>query len=137
MATAKELLEEGKLHDAIQALNGEVKRNPTDIQRRGFLAELLCVTGKLDRADAQLEVIVQQDEKAAVGVALLRQLIRAETARRDFFSSGRLPEFLERVRVLNLRVLDVTIDLLLERHHDDVGITVLRRDGDVQIVAIK
>ena len=53
------------------------------------------------------------------------------------FSRGRLPEFLERVRVLNLRVLDVTVDLLLERHHDDVGITVLRRDGDVQIVAIK
>jgi glycogen debranching enzyme len=53
------------------------------------------------------------------------------------FSRGRLPEFLERVRVLNLRVLDVTIDLLLERHHDDVGITVLRRGGDVQVVAIK
>jgi glycogen debranching enzyme len=53
------------------------------------------------------------------------------------FSRGRLPEFLERVRVLNLRVLDVTIDLLLERHHDDLGITVLRREGDVQIVSIK
>jgi hypothetical protein len=59
------------------------------------------------------------------------------TERTVRFSGGRLPEFLETVRVLNLRVLDVTIDLLLERHHDDVGITVLRRDGDVQIVAIK
>jgi glycogen debranching enzyme len=53
------------------------------------------------------------------------------------FSRGRLPEFLERVRIHNLRVLDVTIDLLLERHHDDVGITVLRREGDVKIVSIK
>jgi glycogen debranching enzyme len=53
------------------------------------------------------------------------------------FSRGRLPEFLEEVRVLNLRVQDVTIDLRLERHHDDVAITVLRREGDVQVVAIK
>ncbi len=53
------------------------------------------------------------------------------------FSGACLPPFLERVRILNLRVLDVTIDLLLERHHADVGITVLRRDGDVQIVSVR
>ena len=53
------------------------------------------------------------------------------------FSQARLPEFLEQVRIQNLRVLDVTVDLQLERHKDDVGIKVLRRDGDVQIVAIK
>jgi type VI secretion system protein ImpE len=95
MSKANELLEAGKLRDAIQAMNDEVKRNPTDVQRRSFLAELLCVVGRLDRADAQLEVIVQQDTKAALGVALMRQLIRAETARHDFYSSGRLPEFLD------------------------------------------
>ena len=95
MATAKELLEEGKLSEAIQAMNDEVKRNPTDIQRRGLLAEMLCVSGRLERADAQLEVILQQDSKAALGVALMRQMIRAETARRDFYSAGRLPEFVD------------------------------------------
>jgi len=95
MPNAKELLEAGKLSDAIQAMNEEVKRNPTDMQRRGFLVELLCASGRLERADAQLEVIVQQDAKAALSVALMRQLIRAETARRDFYTAGRLPEFLE------------------------------------------
>ena len=95
MATAKELLDEGKLSEAIQAMTDEVKRNPTDIQRRGLLAEMLCVTGKLDRADAQLEVVLQQDSKAALGVALMRQMIRADTARRDFYSAGRLPEFVD------------------------------------------
>ncbi len=95
MANAKELLEEGKLNEAIQAMNDEVKRNPTDIQRRSLLAEILCVSGRLDRADAQLEVILQQDSKAALGVALMRQMIRAETARRDFYSAGRLPEFVD------------------------------------------
>jgi type VI secretion system protein ImpE len=95
MLSAKELLESGQLREAIQAMNEEVKRNPTDVQRRGFLAELLCASGRLERADAQLEVIVQQDPKAAVSVALLRQLIRADTARHDFYASGRLPEFLD------------------------------------------
>jgi type VI secretion system protein ImpE len=95
MATAKELLEEGKLSEAIQAMNDEVKKNPTDIQRRSLLAEMLCVSGRLERADAQLEVILQQDSKAALGVALMRQMIRAETARRDFYSAGRLPEFVD------------------------------------------
>jgi type VI secretion system protein ImpE len=56
---------------------------------------MLCASGRLDRADAQLEVILQQDAKAALGVALLRQMIRAETARRDFYSAGRLPEFVD------------------------------------------
>jgi type VI secretion system protein ImpE len=95
MTNAKELLDAGKLNDAITAMTDEVKKNPTDLQRRGFLAELLCAGGRLDRADAQLEVIVQQDSKAALTVALMRQLIRAETARRDFHASGRLPEFLD------------------------------------------
>src|SRR5262249_6149522 len=95
MATPKELLEEGKLSQAIQAMNDEVKRNPTDIQRRSLLAEMLCASGRMERADAQLEVILQQDANAALGVALMRQMIRAETARRDFFSAGRLPEFID------------------------------------------
>jgi type VI secretion system protein ImpE len=95
MLSAKELLETGQLREAIQAMTDEVKRNPTDIQRRGFLAELLCVGGKLERADAQLDVIAQQDPKAALGVALMRQLIRADTARHDFYASGRPPEFLD------------------------------------------
>jgi glycogen debranching enzyme len=48
-----------------------------------------------------------------------------------------LPDFLRWVRITNLRVGDATVDLHLERHDLDVGIQVLRRTGDVQIVAIK
>jgi len=115
MQTPKELLEAGKLHEAIQAMNDEVKRNPTDVHRRGFLAELLCASGKFERADAQLEVILQQDPKAAVTVALLRQLIRAETARRDFFASGRLPEFLDTPPAHVQRYVEASIHLREKR----------------------
>lgn len=57
--------------------------------------------------------------------------------RQILFDHGLLPDFLPWVRILNLRVGDATIDLLLERHEFDVGIRVLRRSGDVQVVAVK
>jgi type VI secretion system protein ImpE len=93
--TAKELFEAGRLDDAIKALNDVVKTNPRAIDPRGFLAELLCFNGNVDRADLQLDIIAEQDPKLAMGVALFRQLIRGEQARRQFFSDGRAPELLD------------------------------------------
>ena len=92
---AKELYQAGDLTGAIAAAAEEVKRRPTDPSPRGFLAELLCFAGELERADTHLDVLVQQDIELAVGIAVFRQLIRAEQARRQFFSDGRLPEFLQ------------------------------------------
>jgi glycogen debranching enzyme len=53
------------------------------------------------------------------------------------FTRPKLPAFLEEVRLRNLCVGPHTLDLLLERHADDVSITVLRRDGDIEIISIK
>ena len=53
------------------------------------------------------------------------------------FTRAKLPAFLDEVRINRMRVGRVSLDLLLERHEHDVGITVLRRTGDVQIVAVK
>ncbi len=92
MPNAREHFEAGRLAEAITVMNEEVKGNPRDADRRGFLAELLCLAGNLERADLQLDAIGQQDPKLALGVSLSRQLIRGEQARRQFFSDGRLPE---------------------------------------------
>jgi glycogen debranching enzyme len=48
-----------------------------------------------------------------------------------------LPEFLKEVRIRNLRVGDSSVDLLLTRHSRDVSVNVLRRDGPVEVVAVK
>jgi glycogen debranching enzyme len=53
------------------------------------------------------------------------------------FTRPRLPSFLEEVSIKNLRVGDATVDLHLERHTDDAGINVVRRTGEVEIVAVK
>lgn len=83
----------GRLDQAIEAALHDVKQHPTELPRRSFLCELLCYTADLERADKQLDVLSTQDPELAVGVALFRQLIRAEQARRQFFAEGRLPEF--------------------------------------------
>jgi len=87
------LLHEAQLDEAIAAMNGEVKKDATSIDKRAMLAELLCFAGNLERADVILNAISDIDPGAAVGVAMFRQLIRAEQARQQFYTEGRLPEF--------------------------------------------
>jgi glycogen debranching enzyme len=59
------------------------------------------------------------------------------TRRRLTFCRPRLPERLERLQLTNLVVADARIDLLLERHAHDVAISMMRRDGEIEIVTIK
>jgi type VI secretion system protein ImpE len=92
--TARELYQAGKLSEAIQAALDEVRTHPTDVPRRYFLSELLCFAGDLARADKQLEVICQQSTEAAMRVNLFRHVVHAELARQEFYSVGRVPEFL-------------------------------------------
>jgi glycogen debranching enzyme len=48
-----------------------------------------------------------------------------------------LPSFLEELRIHNLQVAGGSVDLLVLRHDQDVGVNVLRREGNVQILVIK
>jgi glycogen debranching enzyme len=48
-----------------------------------------------------------------------------------------LPVFLEHIEIKNLRIGDATVDLSLERHAQDVGINILRREGRVEVVVTK
>ncbi len=91
---ARQLYRAGRLNEAIDAMNGEVRKKPADIVARGFLAELLAIVGNFDRADAQLEIVTNQSPEAGVGVSLIRQLLRAAKSRQEFFSEGRVPEVL-------------------------------------------
>lgn len=93
--TAVELYQAGQLNEAITAQTAAVKAKPADPALRSFLAELLCFNGDLERADKQLDAAGGLDPTIAVGAQQFRQLIRAETARQQFYSSGRVPEFLD------------------------------------------
>lgn len=109
--TAAELFRSGQLQTAITAATAEVRQQPTNTAARGLLCELLCFARELERADAQLDALSYQDPALSVGVALFRQLIRAEQARQDFFASGRLPDFLEQPTPMLRTVLEASIYL--------------------------
>ncbi len=92
---AREYYQAGQLDEAIAAMKAEVKQHPTDTARRGFLCELLCFAGDLERADQQLDLVGGQDPQVQMGIGLFRHLIRAEQARQQFYAEGRVPEFLD------------------------------------------
>ena len=71
-----------------------MKAAPTDLGQRVLLAELLLFSGNLERADVILDAASQIDPSALLVVAEFRQLLRAETARRQLYRDGRVPEFL-------------------------------------------
>jgi glycogen debranching enzyme len=53
------------------------------------------------------------------------------------FSQPALPEFLSEVHIHNLRIGQATADLLLRRVGRDVGINVLRREGQIEVMSMK
>lgn len=53
------------------------------------------------------------------------------------FNHPTLPAYLEEVTIRNLRTGDATIDITFHRHPDDIGISILRRTGDVEVVVVK
>jgi hypothetical protein len=53
------------------------------------------------------------------------------------FRHARLPAFLDQLRIEGLRVGEARLDLALQRQPQGVGITVLEREGAVEILSLK
>src|SRR6266404_3884129 len=68
--------------------------------------------------------------------AMLGLSIRA-TERSVRFHHILLPESLQWIEIKNLQVGESTIDLAFHRFHGDVAVNVLRKEGDIEVVAIK
>lgn len=82
---ATELFRAGKLTEAVQALNVELRDHPTDAKRRTFLFELLCFAGDYDRAEKHLHVLSEGGPSTEMGALLYRGVLAAERARQETF----------------------------------------------------
>ena len=106
------------------------------------LPELICGFHQRDAEFPTLYPVACAPQAWAAGAvylmlgACLGMSITADT-RRLHLSRAVLPEQVEWLRVNNLTIGDASVDLLLTQHPQDVGITVLRREGEVEIVAVK
>ena len=106
------------------------------------LPELLCGFPRRSGEGPTLYPVACSPQTwSSVAVFLLLQSclgLRIEAIRsRLSFSQPVLPPFLEHIEMKNLRIGDATVDLLLERHPKDVGINILRQQGQVEVVVTK
>lgn len=60
----------------------------------------------------------------------------SSTAPHIRFEHPRLPDYLNEMEIRNLRVCGGTVDLLLRRHREQVGVNVLRKEGDLRIAVM-
>ena len=128
MAEASRLL--GALFDLSHAV---------DVYR---LPELICGFHRRENGFPTLYPVACAPQAWAAGAVFL--VLQASLGmqidavrRRLSFTCAVLPERIEWLRILNLRISEASVDLLLTRHAHDVGITVLRREGQLEVMAVK
>ena len=112
-----DLLAGGRLADAVAQASARVRTAPSDHAARTLLAELLCLQGEFDRAEAQLAVVAQQTVDRPVAIARLRHLIRAAVAREAWFAEGAVPSLAEAPTPLQR----IAIELAVATREGDAG----------------
>ena len=90
--SVQSLIQDGKLTDAIAAATAEVKQSPMRPELRLVLAELVSLTGNIDRADTIVEAAKKLQNGQSAGLTMFRQLLRGEAARTQWLQEGRAPE---------------------------------------------
>lgn len=91
MKKIQELLQEARLTDCILHIETQLRDDPLNVDLKSSLIELLCINGELDRADKQLNYMVQKHPDFLIGASNLRQLILAEQSRQDFLIGKSVP----------------------------------------------
>ena len=130
----------GYREEALQILNGLFGASRhVDLNR---LPELFCGFGRYPGQAPTLYPVACSPQAWAAGAVFL--LLKAVLGldidapeQRITFRSPTLPDFLPELWINGLRVGEASIDLQLQRHPDDVGITVLRKTGRVQLATLR
>jgi type VI secretion system protein ImpE len=81
----------GRPHQALVALQAEVRAQPADVKLRIFLFQLLCVLGQWPRAAAQLEVCGELDASTLAMVNTYREALKCELLRTSVFAGKNTP----------------------------------------------
>jgi glycogen debranching enzyme len=130
----------GFMTDALRVLSATFDLSQAvDLYR---LPELICGFHRRSGDSPTLYPVACAPQTWSAGaVYLLLQAclgVRADAlAKRVSFSHAVLPEDVDWMRILNLSIGSASVDLLLARHASGVGVTVLRREGELEILSVK
>jgi glycogen debranching enzyme len=111
----------------------------TDLNR---LPELICgFPRRQGKGPTLYPVACSPQAWASAAVFLVLQSclglsIDAQHSRLCLYYSA-LPEALQYVRIRNIQVGDASVDLAFERHAENVGVNILRRQGELEVIATK
>jgi len=125
--------------DALKLLTGLFDAaNFLDISR---LPELFCGFPRLQGHGPTLYPVACSPQAWASGAVFMALqgclgLTFAETKPQIRFDHPVLPEYLQWIRIENLRIGDGELCLVLRRHPRDVGLNVERKEGDLEIVLL-
>lgn len=85
------LLREGRLSEALAAMQDQVRKNPADGGLRFALASFLALSGQWERCATQLSVFLEMTPSAAVMARLYQSHLQCELFRRDVFAGRKTP----------------------------------------------
>jgi type VI secretion system protein ImpE len=88
---AEELLREGRLKEALAAVQERVRGNPADAKERVFLFQLLCLQGQWGQALTQLSIAAELDAANLLLASVCREAIACEAFRAEVFAGRRSP----------------------------------------------
>ena len=88
---AEELLRAGQVKEALEALERQVRSDPTNAKVRVFLFQLLSVLGDWERALTQLNVAVELDSINLLMAQVCRVALNCEVLRTEIFAGKRSP----------------------------------------------
>jgi type VI secretion system protein ImpE len=89
--TAEESVRAGRLQEALEDLQGRVRKQPQDAKLRVFLFQLLAVLGQWERALTQLKVAADLDPSTVAMLQTYSQALRCEVMRGEVFAGKRAP----------------------------------------------
>ena len=91
MSTIEESVRQGRLDEALSALQAAIRKAPADAKYRVLLFQLLVVMGDWERAMTQLNVVGDLDGTATPMVQTYRAALKCEQLRAEVFAGRRTP----------------------------------------------
>ena len=88
---AEELLQAGKLTEALTVLENQIRSDPSNPKLRVFLFQLLSVMGDWERALTQLNVAAELDPMNLLMAQVCRVALNCEALRAEIFAGKRSP----------------------------------------------
>lgn len=89
--TAEDAVKAGRLDEALEALQGAIRKAPADGKLRRFLFQLYSVLGNWPKALTQLQVLSEMDSESTLLASIFQPVIQCELLRAEIFAGKRSP----------------------------------------------